>query len=634
MLGVLSQSLPTVAWILAGRVAKIRGLLTEVDARNALTFVKWVTLPAVWLQTFNRVPTDLESLAGLLLVAVACAALTGAAAWFLAFQGKPAKDRAWLTGSSLGGDIGVATLPIIGSFYGVQGLWAAGVLELVNGIVASAGTFLLLGSAGTAFPESYAHEDGGEYSGEWDRLKKQGLGVYQYPGGARYEGEWRNNLKDGRGVYYFAKGGVYEGEWSAGERDGIGVHTYSSGKVKAGRWGGGRLQAPLAVWQCSGAVEGAIEAADAARSLQFGSASPLKALQQAASQPGLWALAAGMALSVTETPLPAWADVVTRQLSSIHLYLALIALGADWTMPVWGGGLQDHDAWLAVCCRCAPPLLLVSVASTLVVADWWRRLLACVATCLLAPLPPSAAEYAVRFRLVGPQAAAALRHAQSAACVALMLAVGAVGAGAPGAVPGVTLVLGTGLLALGTGLRGRAVPGARVKMTLDLRTQPAAEVDAGRAAAASGQPISAPRSGFPPLTDPGSSSSSPAGGAPSSSQDDASQEAPGQPDDGPSPAQGSGAPAATRRASTHALQQPWRGWFAHMPRSRRDGPRAGSQGFWRGSLPSRPVDVWRLSGVAALQQNARLLAGRRAVSAAITQVASSAWTHRHSPCVR
>ncbi len=138
------------------------------------------------------------------------------------------------------------------------------------------------------------------------------MGVYTYSSRAVYEGEWRGNLKDGRGVYYFPKGGVYEGEWRGGERDGIGVQTFASGKIKvclcmggvyvlekgyhnkrctcvfphgvilpitsvflfhavplphtqAGRWSGGQLVESLPLWQCSGAVEGAIEAAAAAR---------------------------------------------------------------------------------------------------------------------------------------------------------------------------------------------------------------------------------------------------------------------------------------------------------------------------------------------------------------------------------
>jgi hypothetical protein len=40
------------------------------------------------------------------------------------------------------------------------------------------GSYLLFGSAGPAFPESYAHADGGTYRGEWKGMVKEGLGVY------------------------------------------------------------------------------------------------------------------------------------------------------------------------------------------------------------------------------------------------------------------------------------------------------------------------------------------------------------------------------------------------------------------------------------------------------------------------
>lgn len=40
------------------------------------------------------------------------------------------------------------------------------------------GSYLLTASAGPAFPESYQHEDGGTYRGEWRGMSKEGLGVY------------------------------------------------------------------------------------------------------------------------------------------------------------------------------------------------------------------------------------------------------------------------------------------------------------------------------------------------------------------------------------------------------------------------------------------------------------------------
>lgn len=79
-------------------------------------------------------------------------------------------------------------------------------------------SYLNFASAGPAFPESYVHQDGTTYKGEWDGLHKHGVGVYKYESntfnkehftiryknGDIYEGEWRKNQKSGRGVYIFA----------------------------------------------------------------------------------------------------------------------------------------------------------------------------------------------------------------------------------------------------------------------------------------------------------------------------------------------------------------------------------------------------------------------------------------------
>ena len=40
------------------------------------------------------------------------------------------------------------------------------------------GSYLLSAGAGPAFPDSFKHEDGGDYRGQWRGLKKEGLGVY------------------------------------------------------------------------------------------------------------------------------------------------------------------------------------------------------------------------------------------------------------------------------------------------------------------------------------------------------------------------------------------------------------------------------------------------------------------------
>lgn len=40
-------------------------------------------------------------------------------------------------------------------------------------------SYLNFASAGPAFPESYTHQDGATYRGQWDGLKKHGVGTYK-----------------------------------------------------------------------------------------------------------------------------------------------------------------------------------------------------------------------------------------------------------------------------------------------------------------------------------------------------------------------------------------------------------------------------------------------------------------------
>ncbi len=92
-------------------------------------------------------------------------------------------------------------------------------------------SYLCLGQAGSAYPASYRHADGGVYRGQWRGRSKQGLGVYRYPSGAQYQGEWLDNQKHGRGIYTYPNGGLYQGEWSGGERHGKGVRSEAMEKL-------------------------------------------------------------------------------------------------------------------------------------------------------------------------------------------------------------------------------------------------------------------------------------------------------------------------------------------------------------------------------------------------------------------
>lgn len=40
-------------------------------------------------------------------------------------------------------------------------------------------SYLNFASAGPAFPESYTHQDGATYRGQWNGLKKHGVGTYK-----------------------------------------------------------------------------------------------------------------------------------------------------------------------------------------------------------------------------------------------------------------------------------------------------------------------------------------------------------------------------------------------------------------------------------------------------------------------
>lgn len=61
---------------------------------------------------------------------------------------------------------------------------------------------------------------------------------------------------------------------------------------------------PLPLWQCAGAVEGAIEAAAAARSVPVGGGDWATALQQLLMSPAWLALAAAIGLSFLDVELP------------------------------------------------------------------------------------------------------------------------------------------------------------------------------------------------------------------------------------------------------------------------------------------------------------------------------------------
>jgi predicted permease len=262
------------------------------------------------------------------------------------YRARHPRERGVLAGSAAGGAVALAAVPLAGALFGPAGLRLALLCAAVNVLATWALSYQLFASAGAAFPESYAHADGGRYRGEWKGMLKEGYGVYVYPSGARYEGEWRAGVKEGRGVYHFPKGGVYEGEWRGGAQAGVGVRTFGSGRVQAGGWEGGRLAAKMEEWQCALAVEGASEAAAAARGVRVGGGGWAAAARQLAAQPSAWAYAAAAGMVALGWPLTPTLDAATRQLAAAHAPLAALAWGltldlrpvAPQQVRAWGGG--------------------------------------------------------------------------------------------------------------------------------------------------------------------------------------------------------------------------------------------------------------------------------------------------------
>ncbi|WIA21670.1 hypothetical protein OEZ85_000841 [Tetradesmus obliquus] len=275
---VLARTAECAALLFIGYKLRSAQLFSATDAEAAQRLAGYLTLPALVLHSCNALPPlTWHALLGGPVVLAASAAAAGFC--WLRFRQRHTRERALLCGSAVGSDAAAIAVPFVEAVAGPAGLAAACSALIANTLAVCIGSYLLTGSAGPAFPESYKHDDGGSYRGEWRGLTKEGLGVYTYQSGARYEGEWRNNLKDGRGVYYFPKGGTYEGEWAGGVMSGTGLRTYSSGKVVAGRWEGGQLAAPLELWQCAAAAEGAAEAALAARRVVVGGGKPIDAAQ-------------------------------------------------------------------------------------------------------------------------------------------------------------------------------------------------------------------------------------------------------------------------------------------------------------------------------------------------------------------
>lgn len=446
LMSVASRLFECAVLVGLGYNLKTAGLLKNSDGETAAKLGAFLTLPALILQHLAWSGRVSLVTATSLASAAAFAAATGVFNWWY-HDSRHKRERAVLAGSSVGSATALVGYPVVEAVWGGAGVQAAALADISCVPAELVASYLLVASAGPAFPQDYKHDDGGSYRGEWRGLKKEGLGTYTYPSDAKYEGEWRDNLKSGRGVYYFPAGGTYEGEWSGGSMHGVGVRTFSTGQVKAGRWEYNQLVEPMDVWQCSNAVEGATEAALAARRVEVGGGTPQDGLQQLLQYPPLWAILGGLVLNLLHLPLPHAVDSVTRVLAPANKPLMLLAFGLmlniEKVQP-----RQVSDLCVVLGSRAVIPLFL---AGTLLGACGARApaatlpvLVALVA--VLAPVSRSVQVYARRFRLNEPLAAALGNASQLVSPVVMAcVALGAAALGAAPADPAVPFVPASGV---------------------------------------------------------------------------------------------------------------------------------------------------------------------------------------------
>eukprot|EP00210_Caulerpa_lentillifera_P008649 g8248.t1 len=283
---------------------------------------------------------------------LACHALS----WQLYGRRHP-RERAVLTGCSVGSSLLLWSFPFAESVFGVFGMQVVVLFGLANIFAEHLLSYLNFASAGPANPESYTHQDGGIYRGQWNGLKKHGVGTYKYTSGAIYEGEWKENAKTGRGVYYFKKAS----EWLDGKRNGIGIRTFSDGTFKAGQWLNNDLVSSLEIWQCQDAVLGATQAAKAARQVKVGGGKLFDAIHEIIVQPITWATAAALCINFVGAHLSPTVEIVSKTLAAVHRPLALILAGFSISL-IDVDAIQIQQAAEVVAQRLILALVLSSAA--------------------------------------------------------------------------------------------------------------------------------------------------------------------------------------------------------------------------------------------------------------------------------
>ena len=82
----------------------------------------------------------------------------------------------------------------------------------------------------------YIYSDGSKYEGEFMDGEMHGQGTFTFYDGEKYVGNYVNGKRDGQGIYYSQNGSVYEGEWKNNKPHGIGKMKYANGKIQDGEW--------------------------------------------------------------------------------------------------------------------------------------------------------------------------------------------------------------------------------------------------------------------------------------------------------------------------------------------------------------------------------------------------------------
>lgn len=82
----------------------------------------------------------------------------------------------------------------------------------------------------------FVEADGERYEGEWDKGKRDGIGVATWPDGSSYIGQWRADSTHGKGIYVKSDGERYEGDWAGGRREGAGKSFWPDGSKYEGQF--------------------------------------------------------------------------------------------------------------------------------------------------------------------------------------------------------------------------------------------------------------------------------------------------------------------------------------------------------------------------------------------------------------